>query len=116
MSVSTISMLHARNLVIDFAFPYDYDGVHALEKAPTIEESGLTTLTAPFTVGAWGGLIAAFVVVSVSLYVSMYTSARVEDGMKSLVKRPGFKAEVLLYVLNSLTRYAIYKAILVTTF
>jgi hypothetical protein len=97
-------MLHARNLVVDFSFPYDYDGTHLLEKAPIIEAPGLLTLTAPFTVGAWIGMAVSFLAIAITLYASMVKSAEFNKGLEALTKQPGFKSEVVLYVFNSLTR------------
>jgi hypothetical protein len=97
-------MTQARNLVVDFSFPYDYDGMHLLEKAPTIEAPGLQTLTAPFTIGTWIAMAVAFLAITITLYVSLAASARFNERLEALTKRPGFKSEVMLYVLNSLTR------------
>ena len=100
-------MLHARNIYIDFSFPYDYDGLHAVEKAPTIREPGLMSITAPFTVGAWAGLFVSVLAIAVSLYISMMTSAAIDEGTNAVAKRDGVKSEVGLYVINSLARQAV---------
>jgi hypothetical protein len=104
LAVSSLPMLYVRNLLVDYSFPYDYDGGHLLQKAPIIEPPGLMTLTAPFTFWAWIGTTVAFLAVTVTLYGTMVTSANFDGKMKKLTKRHGFKSEVLLYVLNSLTR------------
>jgi hypothetical protein len=104
MAVSTITMLQTRNVVVDFSFPYDYDGMHVIEKAPTIEAPGLRTPTVPFTVETWIGMAVAFLAITIALHVSMTASAKFNESLEALAKRPGFKSEVMLYVLNSLTR------------
>ncbi len=97
-------MLHIRNVIADHSFPYDYDGGHLLQKAPTIETPGLMTLVAPFSVWAWVGMAVSFLAVTVTLYGTMVTSAKFNKRLEMLTKRQGFISEVVLYVINSVTR------------
>jgi hypothetical protein len=55
--VSSITFLYTRNMVIDYAFPYDYDGVRILETAPTIMYPGISVIYVPFSPGVWAAML-----------------------------------------------------------
>ncbi|CAG0921968.1 unnamed protein product [Notodromas monacha] len=104
ISVTVMSMLETRNLVIDYAFPYDYDGMHLMEAAPIPLTPGFRAIINPFGSITW--LIFAFsaIVAWAAIYVSLKLSAIFSIEAETWVRKEDFGEVLALHVFNSIVR------------